>query len=106
MFAILTYASSKLYDCILTPSISSFKSNNNIAFQPLVVDKRYYDKLGSGVKNYGPMTSVEFICVHYAGNMAKGADADNNCDYFNNLGYEASIHFLFYISSKKRKNDE
>ncbi len=69
-------------------------SVNNILFDPLKIDRTYYDKLPSGTKNYGPMTSVEFICVHYTGNMNVGADADNNCDYFNNLGYDASIHFV------------
>lgn len=69
-------------------------SVSDILFDPLKIDRTYYDKLASGTKNYGTMTSVEFICVHYTGNMAKGADADNNCDYFNNLEYQASIHFV------------
>ena len=67
---------------------------NNILFDDLKIDRRYYDQLPNGTKNYGEMTSVEFITVHYTGNMHKGADADNNCDYFNNLEYQASIHFV------------
>ncbi|MBQ7275636.1 MAG: InlB B-repeat-containing protein [Bacilli bacterium] len=67
---------------------------NNLIFDNLKIDKRYYDKLPNGTKNYGPMTSVEFVTVHYTGNMKNGADADNNCSYFNNLEYRASIHFV------------
>ena len=69
-------------------------SANNLIFDDLRIDRRYYDKLPSGTKNYGEMTSVEFITVHYTGNMKYSADADNNCDYFNDLDYRASIHFV------------
>ncbi|MBO4667743.1 MAG: InlB B-repeat-containing protein [Bacilli bacterium] len=67
---------------------------NNLIFDDLKIDRRYYDKLPSGTKNHGEMTSVEFITIHYTGNMKYGADADNNCSYFNNLEYRASIHFV------------
>ena len=67
---------------------------NNLIFDPLKIDYRYYDKLPEGTKNYGLMSSVEFITVHYTGNMKDGADADNNCSYFNNLEYRASIHYV------------
>ena len=69
-------------------------SANNLLFDGLKIDRRYYDKLPEGTKNYGVMTSVEFITVHYTGNMKYSADADNNCDYFNNLEYRASIHYV------------
>ena len=67
---------------------------NNLLFDDLKIDRRYYDKLPSGTKNYGEMSSVEFITVHYTGNMRYSADADNNCSYFNDLDYRASIHFV------------
>ena len=67
---------------------------SNLLFDGFKVDRRYYDKLPEGTKNYGVMTSVEFITVHYTGNMNYSADADNNCDYFNNLEYRASIHYV------------
>ena len=69
-------------------------SVNNLLFDTLKYDYRYYDKLPSGTKNYGEMSSVEFITIHYTGNMKYGADADNNCSYFNNLEYRASIHYV------------
>ena len=69
-------------------------SINNHIFQDLIIDKTYYDKLPLNVKNNGLMEKVEFICVHYTGNPHFGADADNNCSYFNNLEYLASIHFV------------
>ena len=74
-------------------------SINNHIFQDLIIDKTYYDKLPLNVKNNGLMEKVEFICVHYTGNPHFGADADNNVDYFNNLGYAASIHFVTGRSS-------
>ena len=67
---------------------------NNLIFDNLKIDYRYHDKLPEGTKNYGVMTDVEFITVHYTGNMVNGADADNNCSYFNDLSYRASIHFV------------
>ena len=67
---------------------------SNLLFDALKYDYRYYDKLPEGTKNYGVMSSVEFITVHYTGNMVSGADADNNCSYFNNLEYRASIHYV------------
>ena len=67
---------------------------NNLIFDKFKVDRRYYDQLPEGTKNYGKMSSVEFITVHYTGNMKYSADADNNCDYFNELSYQASIHFV------------
>ena len=75
-------------------------SVSDLLFSDLVINRNYYDKLPSGTKNYGPMTSVEFITVHYTGNMNPGADADNNVDYFNNLEYQASIHYVTGRSDK------
>ena len=41
---------------------------------------------------FGVMESIEFITVHYTGNMRDGADSDANADYF--VGdNEVSIHF-------------
>lgn len=69
-------------------------SVNNILFDDLIIDDTYYDVLEKYQKNDGDIPKVEFITVHYTGNMAKTADADNNADYFNNLSYSASIHFV------------
>ncbi len=69
-------------------------SVNNMFFTPLETDYRYHDKLGLYEKNDGIMKNVEFITVHYTGNPSNGADADNNVDYFNYLGYTASIHYV------------
>lgn len=72
-------------------------SINSYLFLPQsfqLIDRTYYDKLDLNVKNNGLMDKVEFITLHYTGNMNKGADADNNCSYFNNLEYAASIHFV------------
>lgn len=75
-------------------------SVNNIHFDELVKDNRYLDVLqgeGDAGKNYGLISNfggVQFITVHYTGNPTYSADADNNADYFNNPGYQASIHWV------------
>lgn len=69
-------------------------SISNMIFDDLKIDRTYYDKLDLNVKNNGYMNKVEFITVHYTGNMRDTADADNNCSYFNNLEYQASIHYV------------
>ena len=38
--------------------------------------------------------STEFICVHYTGNMAKGATAKANAEYFATGGNGTSIHYV------------
>ena len=42
----------------------------------------------------GTKPSTEFICVHYTGNMAKGATASANASYFANGGNGTSIHYV------------
>lgn len=69
-------------------------SVNNLLFDDLKIDRQYYGKLSSGQNNYGPMDSIEFVCVHYTGNMNKGADADNNASYFANPASGVSIHYV------------
>ena len=79
-------------------------SVSDLLFKDLVINREYYDKLPSGTKNHGPMDSIEFITVHYTGNMKSGADADNNVSYFNNLDYKASIHYVTGRSDKFGNN--
>lgn len=75
-------------------------SVNNILFTDLIKDGTYYgvlNGLGDPGKNYGLINDyggVQFITVHYTGNMTYTADADNNADYFNYLSYQASIHWV------------
>jgi len=69
-------------------------SVSDLLFDTLKIDKTYYEKLASGENNYGPMSSVEFVTVHYTGNMNKGADADNNAAYFSNKSSGVSIHYV------------
>lgn len=66
------------------------------------INDKYYaiqqekDSNGKFVKtNFGPVKdSIEFITVHYTGNMAKGANANANASYFSNGGNGTSIHYV------------
>ena len=63
-----------------------------LANSPLVKDKKYYDASNQSAATYGTMASIEFITVHYTGNMAAGADAAANASYFATNG-STSIHY-------------
>ena len=39
------------------------------------------------------MSSIDFVTVHYTGNMAAGADAEANAGYFVGTGTDTSIHY-------------
>lgn len=71
---------------------------NNFFAKPLQIDNRYAGKLGAGtvnVKNDGLFSKCEYVTVHYTGNFAETADADNNAEYFTNaMDYQASIHYV------------
>jgi len=69
-------------------------SVSDLLFDDLTVDRTYYDRQKSGENNYGPMSSVEFVTVHYAGNMNSGADADNTAAYCTNNTKDVSIHYV------------
>ena len=52
----------------------------------------YYEASNKSVATYGTMSSIEFITVHYTGNMASGANAAANASYFATNG-STSIHY-------------
>ena len=58
----------------------------------LSVNNKYYDASNQSAATYGKMSSIEFITVHYTGNMAAGADANANASYFATNG-STSIHY-------------
>ena len=68
-------------------SVSKLFGNSN-----LKKDTTYYDKSNQSQATYGKMSSIEFITVHYTGNMAKGANAAANASYFATNG-STSIHY-------------
>ena len=68
-------------------SVSKLFGNSN-----LKKDTTYYDKANQSQATYGKMSSIEFITVHYTGNMAKGANAAANASYFATNG-STSIHY-------------
>ena len=63
-----------------------------LASHGLVKNNKFYDKSNESPATFGTMTSIEFITVHYTGNMASGADAAANASYFATNG-STSIHY-------------
>lgn len=62
--------------------------------EPLTIDDRYYATANANDKNHGgKMSSIEFITVHYTGNMGKGSTASANANYFAN-DTSTSIHYV------------
>ena len=60
-------------------------------------DMKYYvDGTGYETATFyeGPKSSVEWICIHYTGNMSKGATASANADYFHSGGGGTSINYV------------
>ena len=72
-----------------------FGSVNKILFNhDLTIDDSLKDREISGATGdyFDAMTSIEFITVHYTGNMSSGADSEANAKYF--IGDNAvSIHY-------------
>ena len=77
-----------------------FGSVSKVFFQDYSVDESLLAK--GNAKRYGNdesnranyvMDSIEFITVHYTGNMAKGADAEANGKYFVDASQSTSIHY-------------
>ena len=62
------------------------------ANSPLVKNNTYYDQANVSGPTYGVMSSIEFITVHYTGNMAAGATAKANASYFAGES-NVSIHY-------------
>ena len=68
-------------------------SVNDILFKEYKVRDTYLAQGNASGKTYGEMSSVEFITVHYTGNMAKGANAAANASYFATSTDSVSIHY-------------
>ena len=70
-------------------------SVNDITFnEQLVIDKTYAtNEIDNATADYyDPLTSLEFVTVHYTGNMSVGADAQANASYFSGDN-DVSIHY-------------
>ena len=68
-------------------------SVNNILFKEYAVNDKYLAQGNASGRTYGKMSSVEFITVHYTGNMSSGANAAANASYFVSSDASASIHY-------------
>ena len=76
-----------VYSMDIFGSVSKLLSNS-----ALVKDTKYYEKANQTVATYGKMESIEFVTVHYTGNMASGATSAANANYFANSD-TVSIHY-------------
>ena len=60
----------------------------------LNINDKYHSQATNSGKDSGKIEKMEFITVHYTGNMASGANAEANANYFSTaLDYKASIHY-------------
>lgn len=76
-----------VYDSDILGSVSRLFGNSKLEY-----NKTYYDKANKSSATYGTMSSIEFITVHYTGNMVKGSTAKANANYFANSS-DVSIHY-------------
>lgn len=89
------------YNTDVFGSVSKLLSNYK-----LTINDKYYAASQQTAYNGGEMTSVEWVTVHYTGNMAAGADAAANASYFSTTK-DASIHYttgndgIFYCTDEK-----
>jgi len=58
-----------------------------------VIDRSLEATALADVDQSGVKPSIEFICVHYTGNMGKGAGAKSNAKYLNTNNNGVSIHY-------------
>ncbi len=83
-------------------------SVSKLLFEAYEIDKKYYTETPSRSNHSGVRTgALEFITVHYTGNMAKGSTASANANYFVNQSTSSSIHYvtgndgIFYCYDEK-----
>ena len=80
--------------------------NKMIFNKELEINTNYYEISNKTEATWGEMESVEFVTVHYTGNMSKGADAEANVAYFS-AAKDVSIHYasgndgVFYSLDEK-----
>ncbi|MBQ7276675.1 MAG: InlB B-repeat-containing protein [Bacilli bacterium] len=81
-----------------TPSyyMDIFGSVSDLLYNEELVINRQYEAAQAAISSNhgGKKSSTEFICVHYTGNMAKGATAAANANYFATGGNGTSIHYV------------
>ena len=61
--------------------------------QPLVIDEQF-KAAGDATGNYYVNEGIEFVTVHYTGNMAPGSTAKANANYFVQATSGVSIHYV------------
>ena len=61
--------------------------------QPLVIDEQF-KSAGDATGNYYVNEGIEFVTVHYTGNMAPGSTAKANANYFVQATSGVSIHYV------------
>jgi len=80
-------AGTPVYDTDIIGSVSDLLFNDALS-----INTKYEAVIKNNSNYGGKKSSTEFICVHYTGNMAKGADANANAGYFASTN-SSSIHY-------------
>jgi len=84
-----------------------FGSVSKIFAHKLEKNTSLYDTANQTKATYGTMSSIEFITVHYTGNMVKGSNAKANANYFVGTS-DLSIHYttgndgVFYLLDESK----
>lgn len=70
-------------------------SVSKVLYNTTYEENTQYEAVQAGRSNHGgTMTSVEFITVHYTGNMAVKSTASANANYFAAQSNDSSIHYV------------
>lgn len=67
--------------------------SSKILEEELVISKSYLEQGNKTVANSGVMEQIDFITIHYTGNIDKGANAKKHAQYFVN-SKNVSIHYI------------
>lgn len=83
-------------------------SVSKLLFEAYEINKKYYTETPTKSNHSGVRQgALEFITVHYTGNMAAGSTASANANYFVNQSNDSSIHYvtgndgIFYCYDEK-----
>lgn len=70
-----------------------YGSVSKVLYEDLKINKDYLEKGNKSTGHGGKLDSVDFITIHYTGNMKKGTNALNHAKYFVN-SKSTSIHYI------------
>lgn len=70
-----------------------YGSVSKVLYEDLLINKDYLKKGNSSSNHGGKIDNIDFITIHYTGNMKKGTNALNHAKYFS-TSKTTSIHYI------------